>query len=125
MFDREKSNKLLDKALALADKLNREGMPYADYSNLYDVITDLYDSFSEVDSEIKTLQSQLTEAQRWEKAAVEDLTYFAGAITTGEPCSRCLYNPNDMGCELDGSQLLPFDDVGECHFKWRGPETDG
>ena len=65
------------------------------------------------------LIAALRKAQRREKAAVDDLTYFAGAITTGEPCSRCSYNPNDMGCELDGSQ---FDDDGECHFTWRGTE---
>ena len=68
---------------------------------------------------IESLQKQLAESQRRERAAVEDLTYFAGAITTGEPCSRCIYNPNDMGCELDGSQ---YDDDGECHFTWRGPQ---
>ena len=67
----------------------------------------------------ETLQKALAESQRRERAAAEDLTYFAGAITTGEPCSRCIYNPDDMGCELDGSQ---YDDDGECHFTWRGPQ---
>lgn len=56
MFDREKSNELFDRVLALTDELRHEGMAYTDYSNLYDVITGLYDSFSEVDSTIEALK---------------------------------------------------------------------
>jgi hypothetical protein len=46
------------------------------------------------------------------RAAVEDMAYLAGQVTTDEKCNVCRYNPNDMGCEEDR----------ECHFEWRGLE---
>jgi hypothetical protein len=67
---------------------------------------------------IESLQAQLTESRNREQAAITDLNYFASALVTGEPCNRCRHNPNDMGCELDGSQ---FYDDGECRFEWCGP----
>lgn len=45
-----------------------------------------------------------------------DMELLAGNDTSGIKCNICKHNPNDMGCELDGSQ---FDDDGECHFEWR------
>ncbi|MEA4869916.1 MAG: hypothetical protein VB062_04680 [Christensenella sp.] len=48
--------------------------------------------------------------------AERDIELLAGEDTSGEKCNICAHNPNDKGCELDGSQ---FDDDGECHFKWR------
>ncbi|MDR1631221.1 MAG: hypothetical protein LBS36_13570 [Oscillospiraceae bacterium] len=66
------------------------------------------------------LERQLAESQRREQAAVEDMQLIAGDIGSPLTCAVCKYNPHDMGCELDGSQ---FDDDGECHFTWRGPEA--
>lgn len=88
-------------------------------NDMTDTARQNYCKFVRMSEERDELQNELAESQRRERAAVEDLTYFAGAITTGEPCSRCIYNPDDMGCELDGSQ---YDDDGECHFTWRGPQ---
>jgi len=65
-------------------------------------------------SDIADLKAKLQEA-------IECINYFASSMTVDEKCSRCIYNPNDMGCELDGSQ---FDDDGECHFTWCRKGTD-
>lgn len=65
---------------------------------------------------------RITDALRRADAAVEDMTLLAGECRSPLICGRCLYNPNDTGCELDGSQ---FDDDGECHFTWRGPQEAG
>jgi hypothetical protein len=62
-------------------------------------------------------EAQLRTAQRRADAAVADMALIAGDIGSPLTCAVCKYNPNDMGCELDGSQ---FDDDGECHFEWRG-----
>lgn len=70
---------------------------------------------------IETLQAQLTASQRRERAAVEDLEWLAGTTVDSLRCNICKYNPNDMGCELDGSQ---FDDDGECRFTWCGPQDE-
>jgi hypothetical protein len=134
MFDREKSNELLDKALALADELRNEGMAYADYSNLYSVITDLYDGFSEVDGEIESLQAQLAESkttlsgtyiniaeydrvcaalaesQRREKAAVEDMRAKADCTT----CKHLSQKPGHGTCNNC--------DINYSGWEWRGPQ---
>ena len=71
---------------------------------------------------VSSLRQQLAASQRRERAAVEDLEWLAGTTVDSLRCNICKYNPNDMGCELDGSQ---FDDDGECHFTWRGPQDVG
>lgn len=47
--------------------------------------------------------------------ALEDMRLIAGQSNTPHLCNCCQYNPDGMGCILDGSQ---FDDAGECHFEW-------
>ena len=73
--------------------------------------------FRDVIALIESLTAQLAESQRREKQAVEDLTWLAKTTVDSLRCNVCKYNPNDMGCELDG---LQFEDDGECHFEWRG-----
>ena len=68
---------------------------------------------------IESMQAQLAASRRRERAAVEDMQLIAGDIGSPLTCAVCKYNPNDMGCELDGSQ---FNDNCECHFTWRGPQ---
>ena len=68
------------------------------------------------------IEAQLAASQRRERAAVEDMEWLAGTTVDSLRCNICKYNPNDMGCELDGSQ---FDDDGECHFTWQGPDEKG
>jgi hypothetical protein len=48
--------------------------------------------------------------------AERDMKLIAGETNSNLVCSICKWNPNDMGCELDGSQ---FDDNGDCHFEYR------
>lgn len=69
---------------------------------------------------IGTTKDDLLMMLKWifqrEQAAIKDIEYLAGHVTTGEKCNICRHNINDMGCELDDK-----DDDGECHFEWRGP----
>lgn len=65
------------------------------------------------------LRAELIEARHRATAAIEDMALIAGQSNSALTCNCCKYNPNDMGCELDGSQ---FDDAGECHFTWCEPE---
>ena len=69
---------------------------------------------------ISDLKEQLASSQRRSDAAVEDMQLIAGDIGSPLTCAVCKYNPNDMGCELDGSQ---FDDA-ECHFEWRRAQPE-
>jgi len=64
-----------------------------------------------------TLIDRLAASQARERTAVEGLEWLALTTVDSLRCNICKYNPDDMGCELDGSQ---FDDGGECHFVyWR------
>jgi len=67
--------------------------------------------------EYETLKSEIDRLQAERDAAIEDMALISGQANSALKCNCCKYNPNDMGCELDGSQ---FDDDGECHFQWRG-----
>lgn len=70
----------------------------------------MQDNFESVLSELYDLTAE-------RDAAVEDLAWLASTTVDSLRCNICKYNPNDMGCELDGSQ---YDDDGECHFSyWR------
>ena len=64
-------------------------------NNAPKIIADLIDS----------LTAQLTESQRMEKAAVEDINLL-------EDCSVCKHHDLDS-CDLAGTK---------CHFEWRGPQ---
>ena len=66
---------------------------------------------------IESLQAQFATEKRRADAAVEDMALIVGDSNGALKCNVCVYNPNDMGCELDGSQ---FDDDGECHWTYRG-----
>jgi len=68
-------------------------------------------------SAIASLTAKLEQAEADLKEAKEDMLLIAGESNGALKCNCCKYNPNDMGCELDGSQ---FDDAGECHFEWKG-----
>lgn len=70
--------------------------------------------------DIPYLLSELERVEKERDAAIEDMALIAGETDSALKCSRCQYNPDDMGCELDGSQ---FDDDGECHFTWRRPQS--
>jgi hypothetical protein len=63
----------------------------------------------------------LGESRRREQEILEDLYLIAGDGNSALRCNCCKYNPDDMGCELDGSQ---FDDDGECHFEWCGAQNN-
>jgi hypothetical protein len=71
---------------------------------------------------VEKAEQRADRAEKIAEAAIEDMVYLAGNETNGAKCNYCKWNPNDMGCELDGSQ---FDDDGECHFEWRGEENKG
>ena len=71
---------------------------------------------------ITDLSIQLAEAKADYDAAVEDMALIVGDSNGALKCNACVYNPNAMGCELDGSQ---FDDDGECHWTFRGRQGNG
>ena len=56
---------------------------------------------------IESLTAQLTESERREKAAVEDINLL-------EDCSVCKHHDLDS-CDLAGTK---------CHFEWRGPQDE-
>ena len=56
---------------------------------------------------IDSLTAQLTESERREKAAVEDINLL-------EDCSVCKHHDLDS-CDLAGTK---------CHFEWRGPQAE-
>lgn len=71
--------------------------------------------------QIKRLQAQLSESQRREQAAVEDLKEAASELTGIGTCVVCKYGPEE-----------PFDGPhcgkctrGDCQFEWRGPQEAG
>ena len=71
---------------------------------------------------INDLTTKLAESKADYEAAVEDMALIVGDSNGALKCNACVYNPNDMGCELDGSQ---FDDDGECHWTYRGRQGNG
>ncbi len=83
-------------------------------------------NMAEVEAELKILRedsaelaltkSRLQEAEAERDKAERDIKLIAGETNSILVCSICKWNPNDMGCELDGSQ---FDDNGDCHFEYR------
>ena len=84
---------------------------------------------------IESMQSQLAESQRRERAAVEDLE-GAGACFT---CKHFRRNGGDCfgagRCRLDGIEIWPCNepgvyrvevpDDGRKMYEWRGPREDG
>lgn len=105
-----------------ADEIVRVLRSYSQSLVGYKLGCEFADAVENGASLIESLQAQLTASQRRERAAVEDLEWLAGTTVDSLRCNICKYNPNDMGCELDGSQ---FDDDGECRFTWRGPQEAG
>lgn len=64
---------------------------------------------------VPLLLSRIEELTAERDAMLEDMGLIVGDSHSALSCSFCKYNPNDMGCELDGTQ---FDDDGERHFTW-------
>jgi hypothetical protein len=83
-------------------------------------IREKYLLYSKSDNEsaiIIRLTDEIDHLKAERDEAVEDMAVIADQTNSALKCSCCKWDPNDMGCELDGSQ---FDDDGECHFEWRG-----
>ena len=66
---------------------------------------DVLDYINDAADLIESLTAQLTESERREKAAVEDINLL-------EDCGVCKHHDLDS-CDLAGT---------ECHFEWRGPQ---
>ena len=102
-----------DAAVAENERLAKHGGKYIQLSD------ERYKMYEKAVKRAEDAEIKLAESQRMERAAVEGLEWLAGTTVDSLRCNICKYNPNDMGCELDGSQ---FDDDGECHFTWCGPQ---
>jgi len=77
----------------------------------------LADALEKAQGEIERLTACAEAAETERDAVIEDLEWLAITAVDSLKCNICKYNPDDTGCELDGSQ---FDDDGECHFTyWR------
>jgi hypothetical protein len=108
-----KVEELIEKAIKKADDM---------YTRFTTITAIQQAEITRLQSELRTQTERADRAEREKAAAIRDMAYIAGNETNGAKCNYCKWNPNDMGCELDGSQ---FDDDGECHFEWRGEENKG
>ncbi len=71
---------------------------------------------------IESLKAQLTESQRRERAAVEDLKLSAVELSEGMgTCVVCKHFPENL---KGNNEMCDECAVGECLFEWRGPVAE-
>lgn len=116
-------NSRLDEIKARADAATEQltmSHQHGDHFEVSPYTPELIEYFTYVQNDEFYLLSEIDRLTKERDKAVEDLEWLASTTADSLRCNICKYNPDDMGCELDGSQ---FDDDGECHFTyWRRGE---
>ena len=92
-----------------------EECPYADTQERICIDNLFFDVANEIESQqtrIADLEKQLSESQRREKAAVEDIELI---LRCNQNCGLCEFNGGAEQCETAN---------GVCQAKWRGPQDE-